>query len=333
MKLFTSDWDFNPPVGTQTQPKPSLGVEPMGLGLKPSQNPWYLVSGANEAQILDVSSQKEFSERQSDRWEIDLFRFREKHNPQTVCGPSQRASTVLKLGMRGFYRLSNFICWWVGGSFQLLWGRGRDFQDLGHCPLLGPLPMPCNCGDPSECHFTCWLRIKVWSCLPSWSHFILIVSCCVLGLYVTLSKIVRCPVPSCYRYMCVWAYYICDFCIALRKCRSSCEKTTGVDCDILSSSCPSVWFKSFPNENKAELEVITHCPRALVSRPPLVIWKMQKHPFVLLRLIITDILNLQFWNKLSLMHLNSLILFYLRVKMFMITWFTSTSDTWKTCLW
>ena len=28
---------------------------------------WYLVSGPNEAQVLDVSSQKEFSERQSDR--------------------------------------------------------------------------------------------------------------------------------------------------------------------------------------------------------------------------------------------------------------------------
>ena len=43
MKPFTSDWDFNPPVGTQTQPKPSMGVKPMGLGLEPSQNPaWNL---------------------------------------------------------------------------------------------------------------------------------------------------------------------------------------------------------------------------------------------------------------------------------------------------
>ena len=28
------------------------------LGLEPSQNPWYLVLGPNEAQILDVSMQK-----------------------------------------------------------------------------------------------------------------------------------------------------------------------------------------------------------------------------------------------------------------------------------
>ena len=67
-----------------------LGLELTWLGLEPSQNPdwdlnpcdWdsnpakthgllteitHLISGLNEAQVLDVSSQKEFSERQSDR--------------------------------------------------------------------------------------------------------------------------------------------------------------------------------------------------------------------------------------------------------------------------
>ena len=38
----------------------------------------HLVSGLNEAQVLDVSSHKEFSERQSDRYEVDLFRYRER---------------------------------------------------------------------------------------------------------------------------------------------------------------------------------------------------------------------------------------------------------------
>ena len=42
-----------------------LEHELMWSGLKHSQKLWYLVSGPNEAQI-DVSSQKEFSERQSD---------------------------------------------------------------------------------------------------------------------------------------------------------------------------------------------------------------------------------------------------------------------------
>ena len=43
------------------------GLELMWLVLKPSQNPQDLVSGLTEAQVLDVSWQKEFSERQSDR--------------------------------------------------------------------------------------------------------------------------------------------------------------------------------------------------------------------------------------------------------------------------
>ena len=38
MKSFTSYWDLNPCAGTQTQPKPCLGLKPMWLGLKPSQN-------------------------------------------------------------------------------------------------------------------------------------------------------------------------------------------------------------------------------------------------------------------------------------------------------
>ena len=46
--------------GTRTQPE-------LCLRLEPSQTPQYLVSGTNEAQDLDVSSQKEFSDRQSDR--------------------------------------------------------------------------------------------------------------------------------------------------------------------------------------------------------------------------------------------------------------------------
>ena len=37
------------------------------LGLKPSQNPQYLVSGLNEAQVLGVLLKKKFSERQNDR--------------------------------------------------------------------------------------------------------------------------------------------------------------------------------------------------------------------------------------------------------------------------
>ena len=38
-----------------------------------------------------------------------------------------------------------------GGLFQLFWGRGGDFQDLGHRPLLGLLPVLWNCHGTSGC--------------------------------------------------------------------------------------------------------------------------------------------------------------------------------------
>ena len=52
----------------------------------------HLVSGLNEAQILEVSLQQEFSEIYSDRQEVDLFR--EKYAPQAECGPYQKMRTL-----------------------------------------------------------------------------------------------------------------------------------------------------------------------------------------------------------------------------------------------
>ena len=39
----------------------------------------------------------------------------------------------------------------LGGLFQLFWGRGGDFQVLGHRPLLGVLTVPWNCPGTSGC--------------------------------------------------------------------------------------------------------------------------------------------------------------------------------------
>ena len=39
---------------------------------------------------------------------------------------------AVKCGVASFYRMSDFICEWVGGLFQLVLGRGGDFQGLGH---------------------------------------------------------------------------------------------------------------------------------------------------------------------------------------------------------
>ena len=66
-----------------------------------------LVSGPDEAQVLDVSLQKEFSEKQSMSKKGILFR--EKHTPQTECQPSQRVNAALKCGVVSYYGLGNFI--------------------------------------------------------------------------------------------------------------------------------------------------------------------------------------------------------------------------------
>ena len=42
---------------------------------------------------------------------MDLFTYREKHTPQTECGPFQRASVAAKYGVASFYRPGNFICY------------------------------------------------------------------------------------------------------------------------------------------------------------------------------------------------------------------------------
>ena len=68
-----------------------LGLEPMCLGCEPSLNPQCLVSGPNEAQVLDVSLQKE-SVRDKVIGKKRVYLFEEEHTPQTECGPSQRAS-------------------------------------------------------------------------------------------------------------------------------------------------------------------------------------------------------------------------------------------------
>ena len=92
LKPCTSDWDLNP-RGRDSNPAKTHGL--------PTEIT-HLVSGLNEAQVLDVSLQKEFSETQSDRQEVDLSR--EKHTPQTECGPSQKVRKAPRYGVVSFYR-------------------------------------------------------------------------------------------------------------------------------------------------------------------------------------------------------------------------------------
>ena len=102
------------------------------MGLKPSPNPWYLVSGPNEAQILDVSWQKEFSERESDKKE--------------VCSDSER-STLYRASVghrRGRVRLLN-MAWLVFTGWVISNAMTSAFSwqnSISLCPASFCTPRP-----------------------------------------------------------------------------------------------------------------------------------------------------------------------------------------------
>ena len=83
---------------------------------------------------------------------MDLFSYREKHTPQTECGPLQRVNAVaVKCGMASFYRLvTSYANEWEDYS-NYFGEEGGGFLDLGHCPLLGLLTVPWNCHGTSGC--------------------------------------------------------------------------------------------------------------------------------------------------------------------------------------
>ena len=86
-----------------------------------------------------------------------------------------------------------------GRIIPTIFGKGVDFQGLGHCPLLGLLTVPWNCHGTSGCA----ISLADWGSRsslayhlgPIWFQLVCVVS---LG-YVILSKIVLCPFPSCYK--------------------------------------------------------------------------------------------------------------------------------------
>ena len=67
---------------------------------------------------------------------MDLFR--EKHTPQTECGPSQKVRKAPRYEVVSFYRNGQFHRLMNGRSSPAILGRGGDFQELGHRPLFDP---------------------------------------------------------------------------------------------------------------------------------------------------------------------------------------------------
>ena len=103
-----------------------LKLEPHGLLTEIT----HLVLAFNETQVIDVSSQKEYSGRQSDRWEVDLFR--EKYTPQSVGHLRWPPNTrwLVFMGWE-FHRLMR------GRTIPAISEKGQRFPRIG--PLFGLL--------------------------------------------------------------------------------------------------------------------------------------------------------------------------------------------------
>ena len=112
---------------------------------------------------------------------MDLFRYGKQHTPDSVgrC----RGQT----GPRNLVWFI-FIGWVI--SYANKWDDYSNYfwegVELSRIWAIMPTPWCFNSALELSwhfwaCHFTCWLRIKVSSCLPLWFRLILIGLCCILG--------------------------------------------------------------------------------------------------------------------------------------------------------
>ena len=100
------------------------------LGQPPSVGSW-LCAGRQERAILKWK--KVYSGRYTlHRQSVGHLRRQERHQGT---------------GLSVFIGVGNFTGYWMGGIFQWFWGRGGDFQELGHCPLFDLYGWPWNCHD------------------------------------------------------------------------------------------------------------------------------------------------------------------------------------------
>ena len=144
----------------------SLGLERMWTGMKPSQNPAW----DSNPHGWDSNPAKTHS-----TWFQDLMklRFLSWKRQQDALMSHCRKNSVrdkvigkkwIYLERNTFHRQSighyrKWVWWWKVAwlvfmgwviSYAIL-GKGGDFQELGHCPLLGLLTVPWNCLGASEC--------------------------------------------------------------------------------------------------------------------------------------------------------------------------------------
>ena len=128
LKLWASNWDLNPWSLDSNRAKIHGLLTEITL----------LVSGLNEAQVLNVSWQKEFSERQSigKKWiylgRDTLHRQSKVHLRRWELASRYFGLVFYGLGMNGRINLT-------------ISGKEWDFQELDHCPLFFFDGCPQNC--------------------------------------------------------------------------------------------------------------------------------------------------------------------------------------------
>ena len=89
---------------------------------------------------------------------MDLFRFREKHTPQSMGHRTGPVCASLKRGLISFYRLViSYANEWEGYSIcfgeevEISTGHCSDAQFLAVAQFLGVLTVPWNCHGASGC--------------------------------------------------------------------------------------------------------------------------------------------------------------------------------------
>ena len=181
MKLFTTDWDLNPCAGTQTHPKPSLGLEPTWLGLKNpaiTHSTWFqgliklmfLMSHHRKNSVRDKVIGKKCSYSDSERSTLHSMLHRRGWEPQQNVGWLVLTGWVISYGNE-WEGYSNYFG--EGMEMSRIWATTHSlvfWQCLGS--VMAPLGVPFHLLIPDQ----------GLACLPSWSHLILISSCYILGL-------------------------------------------------------------------------------------------------------------------------------------------------------
>ena len=173
-------------AGTQTQPKPSLGLKSMWLGLEPSQNLAWDANpcgwGSNPAKTHSTW----FQDLMKLRFLMSHYRKNSVRNKvigkKWIYSDSGRSTLhrVWDIAQGQWVRLRNvawlvFIGWvisyanewedysiYFGEEVEISTGHCSDAQFLAVAQFLGLLTVPWNCQRCLwVCHFTCWLRIRV----------------------------------------------------------------------------------------------------------------------------------------------------------------------------